>query len=84
MSEANHSCDHSAARVEHKDLHGSEVEFWIACPDCEGYWSLTGDLDRLDAHISDDSDEWDDPRGTSNDPRGTGNESAETSGWREP
>lgn len=53
-------CDHDAARVEHSDLHGSEAVFWIACPDCGGYWTLSGDLDRLESHISDDSDERED------------------------
>ena len=52
-------CDHSGAKVEHRDLHGSEAEFWIVCPDCKGFWTLTGDLDRLTAHITDDRDEWD-------------------------
>jgi len=51
-------CEHNNARVEHTDLHSSEAEFWIACPDCNGYWTLASDLDRLTAHISDDSDEW--------------------------
>lgn len=51
-------CSHPDARIEYEDLHGSEVELWIACPACKGYWTLTGDLDRQDAHISDDSDEW--------------------------
>lgn len=46
------SCDHQNARVEHKSIHGGEVEFWIACPDCDGYWTLTGDLERESAHIN--------------------------------
>jgi len=47
-------CDHDAAQVEHQGKHGSEVEFWIACGACGGYWTLTGDLDRETAHISRD------------------------------
>ena len=51
-------CDHSNAKLDHKALHRPEVEFWIACPDCRGFWTLTADLERLTSHISDDSDEW--------------------------
>jgi hypothetical protein len=50
-------CDHDAARTEYQDMHGSEAEFWIACLDCGGYWTLTGDLDRETAHISRDEGE---------------------------
>jgi len=50
------NCDHLSLRVEHTDKHGSEVEIWIACPDCSGYWTLTGDLDEVTAHISQDRD----------------------------
>jgi len=53
-------CAHANAQIDHSDLHGSEAEFWIACPDCDGFWTLTGDLDDLTAHISDDSNEWED------------------------
>jgi Zn-finger nucleic acid-binding protein len=48
----NDECDHDAAQVDHQELHGTEVEFWIACPDCGGLWTLTGDLDYETAHIS--------------------------------
>lgn len=47
-------CEHDSACIEHKDMRGSKVELWIACPDCNGYWTLTGDLDRLDSHTSRD------------------------------
>jgi Zn-finger nucleic acid-binding protein len=45
-------CDHDAARVDHQEKRGPEMEFWIACPDCDGFWTLTGDLDRETAYIS--------------------------------
>ena len=57
-SDGTERCDHSNAKVDHKALHGTEVEFWIACPDCHGFWTLTAGLDDLTSHISDDSNEW--------------------------
>jgi len=53
----NDECDHDAAQVDHQGQHGTEIQFWIACPDCGGFWTLTGDLDRETAHISRDEEE---------------------------
>lgn len=50
--DATDECNHDAAQVEHQGKHGTEVEFWIACADCGGHWTLTGDLARETAHIS--------------------------------
>jgi len=47
-------CDHDGAELQHCDKHGTEVEFWIACHDCDVFWTLTGDLERETAHISRD------------------------------
>lgn len=51
-------CIHRSARVEHKSLHGSEAQFWIACPDCGGYWTMTGNLDRNTSSISKDHEDY--------------------------
>ena len=53
----NDECDHDAAQVDHQEQRGNEVVFWIACPDCGGFWTLTDDLDRETAHISRDEEE---------------------------
>jgi hypothetical protein len=50
-------CDHDAAQVDHQEKHGTEVVFWIACPDCGGFWTLIGDLSHETASISRDEED---------------------------
>lgn len=53
--QAVHECDHDAAQVEHQGQSGTQVEFWLSCPDCDGYWTLTADLDAETANINQDN-----------------------------
>lgn len=46
------TCSHDAAELEHSGQHGTEVEFWLACPDCDGYWEVSADLADETAHIT--------------------------------
>lgn len=47
----NEGCEHQSARQEHRDMHGTEVEVFVSCPDCGGYWTIHYDLEDLTADI---------------------------------
>lgn len=49
MSEVD-DCDHPEVNLEHAST--ASMEFWLACEDCPGYWTLTGDLERETANLS--------------------------------
>jgi hypothetical protein len=45
-------CDHEALKIEHNETRAGQVELWVACHDCEGYWDVAADLKMEEANVS--------------------------------
>ena len=47
-------CQHQNAEHEYMERAGREVVFWVNCPDCDAYFTISADLVDETAHISRD------------------------------
>lgn len=44
-------CSHEALKLENTEKRAGQMEFWIACHDCGGYWDVDADLDGETAAV---------------------------------